>query len=112
MRLDLGRMQANVRGATTEDLLDRITIYRAEMEPEAVVMIERELRERGISEEDQRAHAEQRQGVLVDAQGRPVRCSRCARPAVVQGWYSHRLWGVLPMFPRQQAFCEAHRPRN
>jgi hypothetical protein len=111
MRLDLERVQANVRSATTEDLLDRITIYRAEMEPEAVVLIERELRERGISEEDQRVHGERRQGVLTDAQGQPVRCGQCTRPAVVRGWSWHRLWGLVPVFPRWQAFCEEHRPK-
>ena len=38
MQFDIQRVRANIRQASTEDLLDRVTVYRAEMEPTAVAM--------------------------------------------------------------------------
>ena len=60
MLFDLERVRANVRQATTEDLLDRVTVYRAGMEESALAIIEAELRSRDISDEEIEAHAEQR----------------------------------------------------
>ena len=34
MRFDVERVRQNVQQATTEDLLDRLTVYREGMEPE------------------------------------------------------------------------------
>jgi hypothetical protein len=106
------RIRANVQAALTEDLLDRITVYREGMEPDAVALIEEELQRRGIGAEAITAHAERRRqgAVLCGADGLPLRCARCPRPAVGQTWQWHRLWGVLPVFPRRMAFCEEHRP--
>jgi hypothetical protein len=111
MRLNLERVRANVRQATTEDLLDRATVYRAGMEPEALAIIEEELHERGVSAADIADHDErQRQSTLMTAEGWAVKCHRCPRPAIGQTWGWHRLWGLLPIFPRRLAFCEEHRP--
>ncbi len=44
---DTQRLLLNVRQATDEDLLNRVTVYRAGMEPEALVVIEEELAQRG-----------------------------------------------------------------
>ncbi len=50
MDWDADRVRANARQASTEDLLERVTIYRSGMEPEAVEIIEAELRRRaGLS---------------------------------------------------------------
>ena len=49
MLFDLERVKANVRQATTEDLLDRVTVYRAGMEDTALEVIEDELRARKLS---------------------------------------------------------------
>lgn len=48
MDWDADRVRANARQAPTEDLLERVTVYRSGMEPEAVEIIEAELRRRGI----------------------------------------------------------------
>src|SRR4051812_38435674 len=113
MDLDLQRVRANVRSADTEDLLDRATVYRAGMEPEALEVIDRELRERGVSAGDIAVHAERRQRTLLqDPDGRVRECRRCHRPAVVVGWEWGRLWWLLPLFPRRAAYCEEHRPRE
>src|SRR5262245_49520354 len=43
MRLDLEKVRANARAASTEDLLDRVTVFRDGLEPEAVAVLEEEL---------------------------------------------------------------------
>ena len=61
--LHLERVRDNARKAETEDLLDRITVYRAGMEDAALEIIDEELRHREISGEDIRpARAETRRG--------------------------------------------------
>jgi hypothetical protein len=100
------RVRENVHAAETEDLLDRVTIYRAEMESDALYVIEDELRRRGVTAAEIDAHQRRRQ----EAAAAPERCSRCPRPAVTSGWGWHRLWGLVPLFPRPMRYCEVHRP--
>jgi hypothetical protein len=119
MRFDADRVWANVRQATTEDLLDRVTVYRDGMEPEAVTIIEAELRRRGVNQAQIEEHATRRQTHGLRApDGTVTMCSFCHRPAVTQGWGWRRLpgkrrwlppWG-LPLFPRFYLYCEEHRP--
>ncbi len=109
MQMNLDRVRANVRAASTEDLLDRATVYREGMEPEALAIIDEELRERGVTPGEIVDHAQLRQQQTVAGRdGLALRCIRCSRPAVVQRWRWHRLWGVLPLFPRWVALCEEH----
>jgi hypothetical protein len=111
MRLDLDRVRANVRRASTEDLLDRATVYREGMEPAALDIIDRELWERGVGPAERDAHERHRRSsMLTGPDGLPVKCRRCDRPAVVEcrGW--HRLLKLLPLFPRRFAYCEEHAP--
>lgn len=111
MLFDLERVRANVRGATTEDLLDRVTVYRAGMEESALEVIEAELRARKVGRDAIEAHAERRrQETTFLPDGTAVRCSFCHRPAVAEGWGWHRLWGLLPVFPRFYYYCSEHRP--
>jgi hypothetical protein len=111
MNFDAEKVLLNARQAATEDLLDRVTVFREGMEPEAVVIIENELRERGIRREQIEAHGEQRRReVLLDADGTAAMCSFCREPAVEERWGWHRLWGVLPLFPRVLRYCREHRP--
>jgi hypothetical protein len=108
---DAQRVLVNVRQATTEDLLDRITVNRAGMEDEAIAVIESELRSRGVSNADIDAHAHRRQQEVVpSAAGTAQTCSYCREPAVAQGWSWHRLWRVMPIFPRFVHYCATHRP--
>lgn len=109
MDFDPERVWLNVRQATTEDLLDRVTVYRRGMESEALEMVESELFERGISADVIEAHAKKRDTVIKDAAGVALPCSFCHRPAVAQGWGWHQLWGVIPLFPRFYSYCEKHR---
>jgi hypothetical protein len=111
-RLDLERVRANVRSADTEDLLDRATVYRAGMEPAALELIEEELRSRGVGAAELADHAARREGAVLADEGWAISCSRCRRPAVTLRWGWHRLWGLVPIFPRRLAFCEQHRPRD
>jgi hypothetical protein len=119
MQFDAQRVRENVRQATTEDLLDRITVYRAGMEPEAVEIIETELARRGVDADAIEAHACQRgfESIMLP-DGTAQSCSLCHRPAVAQGWGWHWLspmiWGkrrpLFPIFPRWYYWCLEHKP--
>jgi hypothetical protein len=112
LEFDPDRVRVNVRRATTEDLLDRATAYRAGMEPDALAIIEDELRDRGVGPDQIDAHARKRERetfLLPDGTASP--CSFCHRPAVGQGWGWHRLWGLLPLFPRYFFYCDEHLSR-
>jgi hypothetical protein len=110
MEFDSQKVWLNARQASTEDLLDRITVYRPGMEPEAVEIIEAELRGRGIHQEQVEEHEKNRGEVIRLADGTAAKCSFCYRPAVTQGWGWHRLWRKVPVFPRLFYWCEEHRP--
>ncbi len=113
MPFDIERVRANVRQASTEDLLDRVTVYRAEMEPESVDLIEAELRQRGVGPDQIEQHARRRHGEVVRRpDGTAAKCSFCHRPAVTVAWGWQRLWGIVPIFPRLFAYCEEHRGRR
>jgi hypothetical protein len=112
MKLDLERVRDNVRRATTEDLLDRATVYRSGMEPAALEIIDAELRARGVRLEDLVAHESLRGvGLVKDSDGLPRVCAKCGRPATWEGWTWGRLWWLLPLFPRGAAYCDEHRPQ-
>lgn len=100
----------NVRRADTLDLLDRVTVYRAGMDPDALVIIEAELAQRGIGPAEFEAHLAQRGPLLLDPFGVAYQCSRCRAPAVVRAWDWHRLWSKIPLFPRLYYFCSEHAP--
>lgn len=111
--LNLEKVRANARAAETEDLLDRVTVYRTGMETEALEILERELYERGLTPADIETHAKGREGrVLLDEEGVAQKCSQCHRPAVEEDWRWHRLWGWVPVFPRRMRWCERHAPEN
>ncbi|HZT79341.1 MAG TPA: hypothetical protein VFA26_03915 [Gemmataceae bacterium] len=109
LAFDAEKVRKNVERATTEDLLDRATAYREGMEPEALEIIEAELRRRGVTAADQNEHARRHPEGPVEA-GLPARCSSCPRPAASRGWGWHRLFGVLPLFPRPFWYCTEHQP--
>jgi hypothetical protein len=111
LKFNAEKCLAEVSKAETTDLLDRITAYRLGMEPQAIEIIEHELERRGVSGAEIAARGEEcRRECTFDRNGVALPCSRCRRPAVVavMGW--HRLWGVLPLFPRRQHYCDQHRP--
>jgi hypothetical protein len=88
-----------------------VTVYRTGMEESALEVIEAELRARKVGRDEIQAHAERRrQETTFLPDGTAVRCSFCHRPAVAEGWGWHRLWGLLPVFPRFFYYCSEHRP--
>jgi hypothetical protein len=109
MEFDLARVQANVRTAATEDLLDRATVYRAGLEPEALPVILEELRSRGVTAEAIVRHEETRQGAVRDPAGVARLCAHCRKPAVTAEWRWHRMFGKVPVFPRRFYLCADHR---
>jgi len=109
MEFDLERVRANVQNATTEDLLDRATVYRLGLEPAALPLILEELRTRGVTPEAVVAHEGGRGDVLYDTSGTAQKCHFCYKPAVVREWGWHRMFGQLPLFPRIFYLCGDHR---
>lgn len=113
MRLDLRKVAEFIRRAETEELLDRVTVYREGMEPAALDLMEGELDRRGVSRSAIADHdADRRLTAIFLPDGTAVRCSFCFRPAVVQarGW--HKLFGRIPVFPRLFARCAIHGRAN
>jgi hypothetical protein len=108
MKWDRARVLKYAQDSTSEDLMDRITVYRPGMEPEAIRLIEAELARRGITQLQIKVHAEARRDAIMLPDGTALQCSFCDRPAVARRWGWHRLWGQLPVFPRRFAFCKVH----
>lgn len=109
MEFNLKRVAEFVRGADTEELLDRVTVYRDGMEPAALDLMEGELDRRGVTREQIAAYdTEQRKTALLLPDGTAMRCSFCNKPAVARALRFHRLFGVVPVFPMRFAYCAAH----
>src|SRR5207302_104463 len=82
LEFDSEKVRRNVRAATTEDLLDRVTAYRAGMEADAIVMIEAELAGRGAARADiEQYEADHCADLIRRPEGFAYRCSFCHRPA-------------------------------
>jgi len=109
MQFDLKRVAEFIRKAETEELLDRVTVYREGMEPAALDLMEGELDRRGVSRAEIADHdAKRRATAIMLPDGTAARCSCCSRPAVrhERRWY--RVFGLLPVFPKVFAYCELH----
>ena len=110
MKFDDQKVWANARQADTEDLLDRVTVFRDDMEPEALAIIEAELHGRGLTRDAIAAHGlNQENTCLRSSDGTAMACSFCRKPAVVVGWGWQRLLGLVPVFPRLIRYCAEHR---
>ena len=109
MEFNLKRVAEFVRRADTEELLDRVTVYRDGMEPAALDLMEGELDRRGVTRAEIAAHdARQRETAIMLPDGTATRCSFCNRPAVVRALRFHRVFGVVPVFPARFAYCAIH----
>lgn len=111
--LDLRRVAEYIRKAETEELLDRVTVYREGMEPAALDLMEGELDRRGVTRAEIAEHGETRWETAIRLpDGTALRCAFCNRPAIgrARGW--HRLFGVVPIFPRVFACCAIHDPNK
>ncbi len=112
MQFDLKRVAEYIRRADTEELLDRVTVYREGMEPAALDLMEGELDRRGVSRADIAEHdAKRRASAIMLSDGTALRCSCCSRPAVKHARRWYRAFGLLPVFPKVFAYCELHAPK-
>jgi hypothetical protein len=111
---DRASVERNVQAAETQDLLDRVTAYRAGMEPEAVEIIEEELARRGYDRRDIDDYAaDECTDLVCSPEGWAYRCSFCRRPAVLRRWGWHKLWGMVAVpFPRLYYYCRLHTPES
>ncbi|MBP3955763.1 hypothetical protein J8F10_10760 [Gemmata sp. G18] len=113
MRFPLREIAQYIRSAPTEELLDRVTVYREGMEPAALDLMEGELDRRRVTRAQIADYdAKQRATAIMLPDGTAQRCERCDRPAVYQrrGW--HRTYGWLPVFRRTFYFCSFHQPAS
>jgi hypothetical protein len=111
VKLDLRAVAENARRADTTELLDRVTVYRDDMEPAALDLIEGELARRGVERGAIREHDRVRRERLVhDPDGNLVRCEYCDQPAVRLRRRWHCIGGFLPVFRRTFAYCGEHEP--
>src|SRR6476661_4517730 len=102
MEFNLKRVAEYIRGADTEELLDRVTVYREGMEPAALDLMEGELDRRGVTREEIAEHdAKQRESAIMLSDGTAMRCSFCDRPAVKQARRWHRLRLRIPFLTRR-----------
>ena len=109
MKFDLKRVAEYIRGADSEDLLDRVTVYREGMEPAALDLMEMELDRRGVTREEIAEYDRlQRETAIMLPDGTAMRCNFCDRPATVKRWGWQRLFGRVPLYPRVFAYCEGH----
>jgi hypothetical protein len=100
-----------VAKATTEDLLERVTVYRDGMEAAALDVIETELRRRGVNYAEQSAFGTAQEKVVLRApDGSPVRCRQCPRAAVGRRWGWRKWLGVVPLYCKLFPYCERHLP--
>ncbi len=111
MSLDLERVLINIRKSETRDLLNRVTVFKSGMEPEAIPLVANELADRGVTQEMiDRYDARLRTVVVLLEDGCAAKCSLCHEPAVTRVWGSHKLLGIIPLFPRVVYYCTYHQP--
>lgn len=109
LKLDKQRMLANAAQADTLELLDRVTVLREHLEPQAVEIAEAELARRGITPEEIESHGRRwRHRVLRDERGMVWNCCLCGRAAVAEELDWYRWLGWIPLFRRHYRYCEAH----
>ena len=98
MEWNLKRVAEYIHRAETEELLDRVTVYREGMEPAALDLMEGELDRRGVTRAQIAEHdANQRAAAIMLPDGTAMRCSFCDRPAVRQARAWHRLRVRIPL---------------
>jgi hypothetical protein len=108
MAVDLERIRQYAEKASTEELLDRVTVFRAGMEPEAIVVIETELHRRGVDQEKVAEFEQLRRRDGLIGGDVPRTCSYCDRPAIVRAWGFARGRSLLPIIPWRFSYCEEH----
>jgi hypothetical protein len=109
LKLNPQRLLANAACADTLELLDRVTVLRDHLEPEAVEIAEAELARRGITPEEIEAHHRRwKHRVLRDASGIVWNCHLCGRAAVAEELDWYRWLGLIPLFRRRYRYCETH----
>lgn len=109
MQFEPQRLRISAQQHSNEYLMDQLTIWRDDLEPEAVDILTAELAGRGLGVQELAEHRQAREAAgLERVDGIALRCSFCDRPARERRWGLHRLWGWLPVFPRRWACCAVH----
>lgn len=109
MEIDLRRVAEWMRSASTEELLDRVTVFREDVEPAAFDLFRGELDRRGVPEWAIAEHElVRRERIIQRADGSVVKCWKCPRPAVARARRWWRILRVIPVLPLRMPVCEEH----
>jgi hypothetical protein len=108
MSIDTERVRQNAQKAITEELLDRLTVFRAGMEPEAIDIIEAELTRRGVTQEKIDEYDRLRRAKGLVGGDVPRKCNFCDRPAVIRAWGLSHGRSLMPIWPWRFNYCEEH----
>jgi hypothetical protein len=99
------------RTAETPVLLDRVTVLREDMDPDAVEIFLAELARRGVGPDRIRDHElAWKTRVLQRPDGLPATCVWCGRAATVQRQAWHKFLRLVPVYRRTLYYCDAHAP--
>lgn len=102
---------SRIRAMPSPELLDRVTVLRDQIDPEALELLHAELASRGIGPDEIGAHQrEMKLKVIQHPDGMPAVCHQCGRAATFSRPEWHKLLGLVPLFPRQRYWCEEHTP--
>lgn len=113
MEVSEAKLLKYAHAAETTVLLDRVTVLRAEMNPDAVEIFLAELARRGVGPEQIRDHErEWKPKVLQRPDGMPATCVWCGRAATVQRQAWHKLLRLIPVLKRTQYYCGEHVPSD
>jgi hypothetical protein len=109
MEISPAKLLAHVAQMDQEELLDRVTVFREVMRPDAVEVMEAELARRGIGPDEIHQHHRQiKHRVLRDSHGIPAQCSWCERAAVEKREDFHKFWRLIPVAKRIWYYCDRH----
>ena len=112
MQLDLEKVRMYAKKADNRALLDRVTVFQQGMEPAAIEIIKIELLQRGISPADISQHESIYKDLVIRGpEGMPRLCKKCSLPAISLEWGWLKVFGIIPMLPWQNLFCEEHKTR-
>ena len=113
MQLDLEKVRIYAKNADNRALLDRVTVFKQGMETAAIEIIKKELLQRGISQSDINQHENTYKDlVILGPEGLPRLCKKCALPAISREWGWLKVFGILPILPWQNLFCEDHKTKH
>ncbi len=110
MTLNLEKVRVYATNASNRELLDRVTVFKSGMEPNALTIIHQELRHRGVTQTQIQDHETLLEPLVIRGpEGMPRICKKCSLPAISCEWGWLKVFGFIPILPWKNLFCEDHK---